>query len=116
VTTTSLSTTSRAAATTTSPPTTRTGTASPLAPVPQTTTTAQLVDPGQRVVPDVVGLHRQQAADVLAQAQLGTQMVSTQVSDSGKVQRVVAQRPSAGQVVPAGSEVTLLIGTRRSTA
>lgn len=115
-TTTSQSTTSRAAATTTSPPTTYSGTASPLAPVRQTTTTGQLVGPGQRIVPDVVGLHRQQAADVLAHAQLGTQMVPMQVSDAGQVQRVVAQRPSAGQVVPAGSEVTVLIGTRRSTA
>jgi cytoskeletal protein RodZ len=116
VTTTSQSTTSRAAATTTSPPTTRSGTASPLAPVRQTTTTGQLVGPGQRIVPDVVGLHRQQAADVLAHAQLGTKMVPMQVSDAGQVQRVVAQRPPAGQVVPAGSEVTVLIGTRRSTA
>ena len=96
--------------------TTRTGTASPLAPVRQTTTTGQLVGPGQRIVPDVVGLHRQQAADVLAQAQLGTHMVPTQVSDAGQVQRVVAQQPSAGQVLPAGFEVTVLIGTRRPTA
>jgi tRNA A-37 threonylcarbamoyl transferase component Bud32 len=115
-TTTSQSTTSRAAATTASPSTTRTATASPLTPIRQTTTTGQLVGTGQRVVPDVVGLHRQQAADVLAQAQLGTQMVPTQVGDAGQVQRVVAQRPSAGQVVPAGSAVTVLIATRRPTA
>jgi beta-lactam-binding protein with PASTA domain len=75
-----------------------------------------VVGPGQRIVPDVVGLHRQHAADVLAQAQLGTQMVPTQVSDSGQVQRVVAQQPSAGQVLPAGSDVTVLIGSRRPTA
>jgi serine/threonine-protein kinase len=115
VTTTSLSTTSRAPVTTPSPSTTRTGTASPPLTARQTTTSRQVVGPGQRV-PDVVGLHRQQAADVLAQAQLGTRMVPTQVSDSGQVQRVVAQQPSAGQVLPAGSEVTVLIGTRRPTA
>jgi beta-lactam-binding protein with PASTA domain len=75
-----------------------------------------VVGPGQRIVPDVVGLHRQQAADVLAQAQLGTRMVPIQVRDAGQVQRVVAQRPSAGQVVPAGSAVTVLVGTRKPTA
>jgi hypothetical protein len=115
-TTTSQSTTSRAPATTPSPSTTRTATASPPAPIRQTSTSGQVVGPGQRIVPDVVGLHRQQAADVLARAQLGTQMVPTQVSDSGQVQRVVAQQPPAGQVLPAGSAVTVLIGTRRPTA
>jgi len=116
VTTTSQSTTSRAPVTTPSPSTTLTATASPPAPIRQTSTSGQVVGPGQRIVPDVVGLHRQQAADVLAQAQLGTQMVPTQVSDSGQVQRVVAQQPSAGQVLPAGSAVTVLIGSRRPTA
>jgi eukaryotic-like serine/threonine-protein kinase len=115
-TTTSQSTTSRAPVTTPSPSTTLTGTASPPLTARQTTTSGQVVGPGQRIVPDVVGLHRQQAADVLAQAQLGTQMVPTQVSDSGQVQRVVAQQPPAGQVLPAGSEVTVLIGTRKPTA
>jgi serine/threonine protein kinase len=116
VTTTSQSTTSRAPATTPSPSTTRTGTASPPLTARQPTTTGQVVGPGQRIVPDVVGLHRQHAADVLAQAQLGTRMVPIQVSDSGKVQRVVAQQPSAGQVVSARSAVTVLVGTRRPTA
>jgi serine/threonine-protein kinase len=115
-TTTSQLTTSRTAATTASPSTTLTGTASPLAPIRQTTTTGQVVGPGQRIVPNVVGLHRQQAADVLAQAQLGTQMVPIQVRDAGQVQRVVAQQPSEGQVVPAGSAVTVLVGTRKPTA
>ena len=114
-TTTSQSTTSRAPATTASPSTTLTATAPPsLARLP--TTTGQVVGPGQRIVPNVVGQHRQQAADVLARAQLGIRMVPTQVSDSDKVQRVVAQQPSAGQVLPAGSQVTVLVGTRRPTA
>jgi eukaryotic-like serine/threonine-protein kinase len=115
-TTTSQSTTSRAPATTTSPSTTGTGRGSLPAPIRQTTTTRQVVGPGQRIVPDVVGLHRQQATNVLARAHLGVQMISIQVSDSRQVQRVIAQRPSTGQVVPAGSEVTVLVGTRRPTA
>jgi serine/threonine protein kinase len=115
-TTTSQSATSRAPATTTSPSTTGTGRASLPDPIRQTTTSGQLVGPGQRIVPDVVGLHRQQATDVLARAHLGVQMISIQVSDSRQVQRVIAQRPSTGQVVPAGSEVTVLVGTRRPTA
>ena len=70
----------------------------------------------QALAPNVVGLHRQRAADRLARAQLGIRMVPTQVSDSDKVKRVVAQQPSAGQVLPAGSQVTVLVGTRRPTA
>ena len=62
----------------------------------------------------MVGLHREQAADVLAQAQLGVQVLQVPVPESGKAQRVVAQEPSAGQVVPARSEVVVLVGTRRS--
>jgi tRNA A-37 threonylcarbamoyl transferase component Bud32 len=115
-TTTSESTTSRAPATTTSLSTTRTDAASLPPPAQQTTTIRQAVGPGRRIVPDVVGLHRQQATDVLARAHLGVQMVPVQVSDSRQVQRVIAQQPSAGHVLPAGSEVTVLVGTRRSTA
>jgi hypothetical protein len=111
-TTTSQPTTSRASATTASP-TTATADASP-ATSPQTTT-GQLVVPGQRVVPDVVGLHRQEVTEVLARAQLGVQLISIQVSDSRQVQRVIGQRPPAGQVLPAGSAVTVLIGSRRPT-
>lgn len=115
-TTTSQSTTSRAPATTASPSTTLTGTAPPPLTARRPTTTGQVVGPGQRILPNVVGLHRQRAANVLARAQLGIRMVPTQVSDSDKVQRVVAQQPSAGQVLPAGSQVTVLVGTRRPTA
>jgi|GEM_PF-3291248 len=111
-TTTSQSATSRAPAA--SPSTTLTATAPSLSARPPTTA-GQVVGPGQRIVPDVVGLHRQRAADVLARAQLGIRMVPTQVSDSDKVKRVVAQQPSAGQILPAGSQVTVLVGTRRPT-
>jgi beta-lactam-binding protein with PASTA domain len=43
-------------------------------------------------------------------------MISIQVNDSRQVQRVVAQRPSAGQSLPAGSAVTVLIGSRKQAA
>lgn len=112
-TTTSQPTTSRAPTTTASPTTTRAGAASP--PTTQQTT-GQAVGSDQRVVPDVVGLHRQQVADVLAQTQLGVQLALIQVSDSAQVQRVVQQQPPAGHVLPAGSLVTVLVGTRRPTA
>jgi len=77
------------------------------------TTAARVAGPGQRIVPNVVGLHRQQAADLLAQAQLGVQVLKVSVRESGKVQRVIAQQPAAGQVVPARSEVVVLVGSRR---
>jgi serine/threonine protein kinase len=113
--TTSRSTTTRTPVTTASPATTRTGTASPPLTIRQTSTSGQVVGPGQRIVPNLVGLHRQHAADVLARAELDTRMVPMQVSDSEKVQRVIAQQPSAGQILPAGSAVTVLIGTRKPT-
>jgi serine/threonine protein kinase len=115
-TTTSQPATSRAPATTASPSTTRTGRASPPATGRQTTSSRQVVASGQRIVPNVIGLHRQQAANLLALAGLGTRMVPIQVSDANKVQRVIAQQPSAGQVLPVGSAVTVLVGTRKPTA
>jgi serine/threonine-protein kinase len=115
-TTTSQPTTSRAPATTASPSATRTGRASPPATGRQTTTTRQVIGPGQRIVPDVVGLHRQRAANMLALAGFDTRMLPMQVSDAKNVQRVIAQQPSAGQVLPVGSEVTVLVGTRKPTA
>jgi eukaryotic-like serine/threonine-protein kinase len=101
---------------TTAAPTTTAANAAPLPTPRQSTTTRQRIGSGQRIVPAVVGLHRQQAADLLAQAQLTVRMIPIQVSDSRQVQRVVAQRPSAGQSLPAGSAVTVLIGSRKPTA
>ena len=72
--------------------------------------------PRLRVVPNVVGLHRERAADVLAQAQLGVQVLEVPVPEAGKMQRVVAQEPSAGQAVPARTEVVVLVGSRRPAA
>jgi eukaryotic-like serine/threonine-protein kinase len=79
-----------------------------------TPTTGQVLGPGQRIVPDVVGLRPEQAAEVLAQAQLGMRSVLVLVRDPAQVQRVIAQQPTAGQVVPVGSQVTLLVGTLTS--
>jgi serine/threonine protein kinase len=101
---------------TTAAPTTTAANAAPLSTARPSTTTRQRIGSGQQIVPALVGLHRQQAADVLAQAQLTVQMISIQVNDSRQVQRVVGQRPSAGQSLPAGSAVTVLIGSRKQTA
>jgi hypothetical protein len=96
--------TSRASATATPPAVTAQPTA----------TTGQVLGPGQRIVPDVVGLRPEQAAEVLAQAQLGMRSVLVLVRDPAQVQRVIAQQPTAGQVVPVGSQVTVLVGTLTS--
>jgi beta-lactam-binding protein with PASTA domain len=61
----------------------------------------------------VVGLRRRQATEVLAQARLRAWVLLLPVGDPAQVQRVIAQQPSAGQVVPAGSEVVVLVGTKR---
>lgn len=114
--TTSTPTTSQASATTASSTSTVADAAAAPATSQQPITRGRLIRSGQRIVPAVVGLHRKQVADVLAQAQLGMQMIRIQVSDSRQVQRVVGQRPAAGHVLPAGSAVTVLIGSRRRTA
>jgi PASTA domain-containing protein len=79
----------------------------------QSTTSAAPAAPDQRVVPNVVGLHREQAADVLARARLEVQVLRVPVQESGQVQRVIAQQPEAGRLVPAGSQVILLVGRKR---
>jgi hypothetical protein len=103
----------RAAATTapasTRPPTTAAAAAT------TATTAGQEAGPGQRVVPDVVGLRRAQAAGVLARVQLGMVIQEVPVPESGKAQRVTAQEPPAGEVVPARSDVLVLVATRRPT-
>ena len=101
------------AAATTAPSSTQPPTTAPAAAATPSTTAGRVAGPGQRIVPNVVGLHREQAADLLAQAQLGVQVLKVSVRESGKVQRVIAQQPSAGQVVPARSEVVVLVGSRR---
>jgi len=102
------------AATTTAPQSTRPPTTTAAAAAPSTTA-GRAAAPAQRVVPNVVGLHREQAADVLARAQLGMQVLEVPVPESGKAQRVVDQQPSAGQLVPARSEVVVLVASRRPT-
>jgi eukaryotic-like serine/threonine-protein kinase len=102
------------AATTTAPPTTRPPATIAAAAAPSTTA-GRGAAPDLRVVPNVVGLHREQAADVLARAQLGVQVLEVPVPESGKAQRVIDQQPSAGQLVPARSEVVVLVASRRPT-
>jgi eukaryotic-like serine/threonine-protein kinase len=94
------------------PATTAPATTAPPRTAPPATT--RPAGPGPRTVPDVVGLHRGQATDVLREAQLDVQIVRLQVDDPGQVQRVVAQQPPAGQLVPAQSVVRLTIGTKRA--
>jgi tRNA A-37 threonylcarbamoyl transferase component Bud32 len=101
------------AASTTAPSSTRPPTTAAAA--TPSTTAGRGAAAGQRVIPNVVGLHREQAADVLAQAQLVMEIQEVPVPESGKLQRVIAQQPSAGQVVPARSEVLVLVATRRPT-
>ena len=103
------------AASTTAPASTRPPTTAAAAEATTTTTAGRGAGPGQRVVPGVVGLRRAQAADVLARAQLGMVIQEVPVPESGKAQRVVAQQPPAGEVVPARSDVLVLVATRRPT-
>jgi eukaryotic-like serine/threonine-protein kinase len=90
--------------------------AAPAATSPPTTTAGRVPVPGQRTVPDVRGLHRQQAAHVLGQADLTMRSSPSPVRDRSQVQRVVAQQPAAGAVVRAGSLVTVFIGTMKPSS
>jgi hypothetical protein len=63
----------------------------------------------------VVGLRRARAPDVHPPAQLGMVVQEVPVPPSRKAQRVVAQEPPAGAVVPARSDVLVLVATRRPT-
>ncbi len=83
------------------------------APTTSPVTTSRVADPGREVVPNLVGLHRQQVAGVLDQAGLRMEITFSPVRDSGQIQRVIAQEPVAGTVVPAGSQVTVVIGTKK---
>jgi len=65
------------------------------------------------VVPNVIGLHREQAVAALTKARLGVRVVLAQVRGAGRVDRVIRQQPSAGQAVPPGSVVTLTVGAKR---
>lgn len=95
------------------PTTTAPVTAAPTATSPLPT--KGVVGPGEQVVPDVVGLHRQQVSRVLEEARLGVRISFSPVRDPRQVQRVIAQQPLAGELLPAGSEVTVVIGTKGST-
>jgi serine/threonine-protein kinase len=88
-------------------------TPSTVAPASSPVLTGTVTTSRQVVVPNVVGLHRQQASSVLAQAHLGMRVTFSPVLDGSKIQHVIAQQPAAGQVVPTGSQVTVVIGTKK---
>jgi hypothetical protein len=90
-----------------------TGAPTTTSPVTSSQTTTS-VRPAQRVVPNVVGLHKQQAFRVLEQAGL-VPRISASGGDQGQAQRVTAQQPVAGKVVPAGSEVILTFDGQSAT-
>jgi hypothetical protein len=104
------SSTSRAPSTTAPTSTAPPATAAPPAATSQPPSTT-VPDPRDQIVPDTVGLRAERAAKVLARAGLSVQTSPFPVSDRTQVNRVVAQQPAAGQVVPAGSRVTVLVGT-----
>jgi beta-lactam-binding protein with PASTA domain len=62
----------------------------------------------------VLGLHPRQAVAALGGAELRVRLVDVPTRGPGQVQRVIAQDPSAGDVVPVGSVVTVAVGTRGS--
>jgi eukaryotic-like serine/threonine-protein kinase len=102
-----------APAATTGPATTTRPAVVPASTVPGTSPPPATGVAGQRVVPNVVGLRWQQASSRLAQAQLGTRVSFTPAANSSQIRRVISQQPAAGTVVPTGSEVTVLIGTKK---
>jgi eukaryotic-like serine/threonine-protein kinase len=65
--------------------------------------------PERRTVPGVLGLNPEQAAQVLGGAGLRVRFVGAH--GRGRTRRVVAQDPTAGEVVPAGSVVTVTVAT-----
>jgi hypothetical protein len=99
---------------TTAAPTT-TLAATPTAPSGTPPGTGRVGVPARRVVPSVLGLHRGQAVDALDRAGLRVRLVEVRTSGPGQVQRVVAQDPPAGDAVPAGSVVTVAVGTKGPT-
>jgi tRNA A-37 threonylcarbamoyl transferase component Bud32 len=92
-------------------PTTTARAAAPTAPPPPPGSQAGGV-PERRTVPGVLGLHPKQATEVLHRAGLRVRVVEVRTRNPGQVQRVVDQDPSAGEVVPAGSVVTVAVATR----
>jgi PASTA domain-containing protein len=72
--------------------------------------TSHAVVPARTVVPDVVGDGLTQASQVLTAAGLIRGGVAN-VVDCGNVGLVVAQRPTAGTVVPVDTTVSLTVGT-----
>lgn len=63
-------------------------------------------------VPDVVGDRRGGAEATLREAGLAVAVQLAPASSPRENRRVIAQRPGAGQLVPAGSTVTLVVADR----
>jgi eukaryotic-like serine/threonine-protein kinase len=105
-------TTTELAATTTqgTAPVTTAPSSSPATSPPAATATTR---PAPRAVPNVVGLRRQQASNELTQAGLKARFSFSPVDSASQVQRVISQQPAAGTVVPSGSAVTVVIGTKK---
>jgi eukaryotic-like serine/threonine-protein kinase len=100
-------TTQRTAPVTAAAPSTSPATTSP----PATATTR----PPPRRVPNLVGLRRQQASNELTQAGLKVRVSFSAVDGAGQVQRVIAQQPAPGTVLPSGSAVTIVVGTKKTS-
>jgi serine/threonine protein kinase len=83
------------------------------APTTSPVTTSKVADSARQVVPNLVGLHRQDVSGVLAQVGLAMGISFAQVRDANQIQHVIAQDPIAGTVVPTGSQVTVVIGTKK---
>jgi hypothetical protein len=68
--------------------------------------------PERRTVPSVLGLHSRRATEVLHRARLRVRVVDVGTRSPRQAQRVVDQDPTAGEVVPGGSVVTVVVAAR----
>jgi eukaryotic-like serine/threonine-protein kinase len=96
--------------TTTQPAVTAPATGAPTTPP---LTTSRAADRARQVVPNLVGLRRQEVSGVLAQVGLAMGTSYAQVRDANQIHHVIAQDPIAGTVVAAGSQVNVVIGTKK---
>ena len=62
-------------------------------------------------VPDVCGLHVDEAADVLKDSRLGYSVVEYKYKDGAVADEVLEQRPLAGAKVKEGRKITLVLNT-----
>jgi len=67
----------------------------------------------QTAVPDLVGKRIGEVPALLQQAKLLAGTIRTRSADSAQLGRVLEQQPPAGQGMPAGGRVELVIGVPR---